>query len=194
MLSSAARDALLALARQAIEQTITRGSLTFPDLTRLPEEFRSPRDVFVTLHKQRDLRGCTGAVHSTRALAHEVMATAAASASEDPRFSPLTAEEFPSLTIEISILSPFREVHAVDDIIPRKHGVLVQQGLQKGLFLPQVWEETGWDKTRFLNELCQSKAGLTAHAWQIPGTLLYIFEVEAFAAAVMDIGESTAPV
>src|SRR5262249_54978131 len=105
-----------------------------------------------------------------------------ASASEDPRFPPLTPDESNGLSLEISVLSPMRRIRSVTDILPGIHGVMVTRGVRRGLFLPQVWGESGWDTERFLNELCQSKAGLPAECWKDPQTELYVFDVDSFSA------------
>lgn len=171
---------LLQLAGQAIGDYLKTGQITFPPLASIPLELQSPAAVFVTLRVNDTLRGCIGNLTLGLPLAHEVMATAVGSATEDSRFPVVGAEELSDLQIEISILSPFQRIQAPDDIVPGKHGVMVTYGSKRGLFLPQVWETTEWDRTKFLNDLCEMKAGLPASAWKDSRTEIYVFEVEAF--------------
>jgi AmmeMemoRadiSam system protein A len=187
VLTSQDRQTLLALAKQAIENYVSGTPFTLPDLQTLPPNIRIPASIFVTLRQGHELRGCLGNLSCNQPLAHEVMTTAIAAASEDPRFEPLSADEWPQLNLEISVLSPFQRAASAKDIIPGKHGVMVQRGSRKGLFLPQVWKETGWDKNKFLNELCSTKSGLPAAAWQDPQTELWIFDVESFESSAAEI-------
>ena len=187
MLNQESRRILLALAKRALEGFIRQRPARFPELTDVPVDLTQPGAVFVTLRVNRELRGCIGSLERAQPLAYEVMSTAIASASEDPRFGPLTHEEFSGLTIEISVLSPLRRVQNSHAITPGEHGVMVVRGHRKGLLLPQVWKETGWEKTRFLSELCELKAGLPANAWKDPQTELYVFEVESFSAQAAEI-------
>jgi AmmeMemoRadiSam system protein A len=172
---------LLSLAKSALESALAQKDVAFPPLESLPDDLTSPRGVFVTLRIHQALRGCVGDIDSQRPLAYDAMDTAIASAQDDPRFPPLTLEECAGLTIEISVLTPFERIQSADAITPDVHGVLVKRGRYRGLFLPQVWKESGWDKERFLNELCHSKAGLPEYAWKETSTELYVFEVESFA-------------
>jgi AmmeMemoRadiSam system protein A len=88
-----------------------------------------------------------------------------AAATEDPRFIPLTMEELPETDIEISVLSPIEEVKTIEDIQVGIHGLVIGHKGRRGLLLPQVPVEYGWDRKRFLEETCR-KAGLPANAWQ----------------------------
>jgi AmmeMemoRadiSam system protein A len=192
VLSPDSRTTLLALAKHALESFVLEQPVVFPKLTDVPGDLSQPGTVFVTLRVDHTLRGCIGNLDRAQPLAYAVMKTAIASASEDPRFGPLTRKEFNGLSIEISVLSPLRRIQDDSGIIPGEHGVLIVRGPRKGLFLLQVWKETGWDKTRFLKELCQDKAGLSANAWKDPQTEIYVFDAESFCAAVADIPNPTA--
>jgi AmmeMemoRadiSam system protein B/AmmeMemoRadiSam system protein A len=140
----------------------------------------SPRAVFVTLTQNGNLRGCIGQTVAQLPLLQAVPQMACAAAFEDPRFPPLTAEELPRTTIEISILSPLQKIRSAQEIVMGKHGVVVRAQGHMGLFLPQVAAETGWSKEEFLDELCSQKAFLPARAWQDPDTELYVFTVQSF--------------
>jgi uncharacterized protein (TIGR00296 family) len=97
---------------------------------------------------------------------------------EDPRFPPLQLADLAELTIDVSILSPFERAVSLETIIPGRHGVLVQKGGKRGLFLPQVWSESGWSKEEFLKALCEMKAGIRTERLDDPTLEWYVFETE----------------
>lgn len=168
---------LLGLARAAIARHIAgeKGSLPLPDDPFLSE----PAAVFVTLTTDGRLRGCIGTTEPSEGLAVAVRRMAVAAATEDYRFSPVTAAELRDIHIEISVLSPMKRVSSPDEIREGVHGVVVRRGARGGLFLPQVWEHFS-TKKEFMDELCSQKTGLAPDAWTSPGTDLYIFTVFAF--------------
>jgi len=90
---------------------------------------------------------------------------------------PLTPPELDQIDIEISILSPLRCISKIEEIEIGTHGLLIEQGARRGLLLPQVATEYGWDRHAFLEAVAR-KAGLPAHAWRDPGTRLYVFSAE----------------
>lgn len=168
---------LLNLARAAIARHIAgeKGPLPLPDDPRLSE----PAAVFVTLTTNGRLRGCIGTTEPREGLAAAVRGMAVAAATEDYRFSPVTAAELRDIHIEVSVLSPMTRVSSPDEIREGVHGVVVRRGARGGLFLPQVWEHFS-TKKEFMDELCSQKAGLTPDAWTSPGTDVYVFTVFAF--------------
>jgi len=104
---------------------------------------------------------------------------AQAAAFEDPRFAPLSEEELPEVDIEISVLSPTREISDLEEIKVGEHGLIVQQGMRKGLLLPQVATEYNWDRTTFLRHTCL-KAGLPADAYKDKDTTIKVFSAQVF--------------
>jgi len=155
------RGALLRLAHYAIEATLRRAPLEFgaqsASLTVL-------RGIFITLHIEGKLRGCVGQVAPRYRLYRAVAETAIGAAFNDPRFLPVTASEAPQLKIEISVLSPLQPC-VPEAFEVGRHGVLISKGGNRGLLLPQVATEHGWDRIRFLQEACH-KAGLALDAWK----------------------------
>ena len=103
---------------------------------------------------------------------------AIASATQDYRFSPVTPEEIPGLEIEISVLTPLRRIHSIDEIQLGKHGIYIKKGYNSGTFLPQVASETGWTKEEFLGHCAQDKAGLGWNGWK--DAELYVYEAIVF--------------
>ena len=166
---------LLQMARNAIAEKVGETHRVVP--TTDDPILLQPAAVFVTLKERGELRGCIGGTEARLPLEKAVQYFASAAAFNDPRFRPLNKEELPQVHIEISILSPLKRIHSPSEIIPVLHGVVVKQGGRSGLFLPQVWLETGWTKEVFLDQLCSQKGGFPARAWQEPGTELYIFTV-----------------
>ena len=168
---------LLGIARAAIARHIAGEKSAVP----LPEDprLREPAAVFVTLTANGRLRGCIGTTEPREGIAAAVRSMAVAAATEDYRFSPVTAAELPNIRIEISVLSPMKRVSSPDEITKDVHGVFVRRGARRGLFLPQVWEHFR-TKKEFMDELCSQKAGLAPDAWTAPATDIYVFTVFAF--------------
>lgn len=142
--------------------------------------FDEPAGVFVTLRQHGELRGCIGVFEPNEPLAQAIKKMALAAALEDDRFEPLSKDEMDETKIEISILSPMEKVASADEIELNKHGVFLKQGRHNGVFLPQVAEETGWNKETFLDTLCTEKAGLGAGCWREPRTEIFVFTTQDF--------------
>lgn len=172
---------LLRLARQAIAGYLAQRATPLPSADPAwPPSLREPAAVFVTLRRGEQLRGCVGTTEAREAVGLAVQRYAIAAATEDTRFPPVTQEELGAVTLEISVLSPLRRLKDVVEIRPYVDGVTVRQGSHVGVFLPQVWDETGWRREEFLRQLCAQKAGLPPDAWQDPSAELYVFTVHSF--------------
>ena len=168
------RELLLQLAHRSIEAAL--GGRTI-DLTAPTPHLEEMRGAFTTLHLQGRLRGCIGYVVPTHSLYRTVAETAQAAAFDDPRFRPVTVEEAPHLSVEISVLSPPQPIRP-EDVVPGVHGLIVSQGGRRGLLLPQVPVEWHWDRDTFLAQTCL-KAGLPSDAWR-QGIDLQAFTAEVF--------------
>ena len=171
-----ARRELLRIAREAIRAGL-RGRRYVPEEPADPA-LRRPAGVFVTLHENGALRGCIGTFQSDRPLYRNVAEMAQAAAFEDPRFPPLRPEEFPRVDLEISVLSPMERVPDPREVQVGRHGLYIVQGPRRGVLLPQVAVEQGWDRETFLAQTCL-KAGLPPDAWS-RGAEIYVFEAEVF--------------
>ncbi len=136
------------------------------------------RGAFVTLHKAGALRGCIGMFTSDKSLYNTVKDMAINAATEDPRFPRVTPEELPGLAVEISALTPLRKTSDVTEIEVGRHGIYIISGANRGVLLPQVAVEHGFDRDTFLDQTCL-KAGLSAGSWKA-GAEIYIFEAEVF--------------
>ncbi len=177
MIPDTQRAELLSIARRAIEETI-RGGSPLPLVPYGP--LAQPAGAFVTLHINASLRGCIGHVEADRPLARVVAECAVSAATADPRFPRVTGAELPGLHIEVSVLGAFERVSSMAEIEVGRHGLLVEHGWRRGLLLPQVAPEWGWDVPAFVAHTCE-KAGLPPDAWPARGAVLFRFEAEVFA-------------
>jgi AmmeMemoRadiSam system protein A len=165
---------LLDLARRALDAKV-RGT-TPPAVETDADDPR--RGAFVSIFWRGELRGCLGRLKSNLPIRRIVFQLAQAVADSDPRFEKVTASELADLAFEISVLTREREVTSVEEIEVGRHGLIVEHGSSRGLLLPQVPIEHGWDRDTFLDHTC-IKAGLEAVAWR-RGVRIFIFEAQVF--------------
>ena len=171
------------LARDTVELYVRTAKEPSPDLT---GPFKEKRGVFVTLHTypSEDLRGCIGIPHPVMAL-QDAIVSAAVSATRDPRFPPLATGELDTIIVELTVLTPPERIKVshpkeyVDRVVIGRDGLIVEQGIYKGLLLPQVPLEQGWDVEEFLSHTCL-KAGLLPDTWCDPLTKIYSFGGQIF--------------
>jgi AmmeMemoRadiSam system protein A len=177
MISPEEQRELLLLAREAITCALTGVSVPRrpPHLPGLAQRC----GLFVTLKQAGELRGCIGHIESLLPLGEVVGEIAVMAALEDPRFSPVTSEELAAISVQISVLSPFRRIHGPDEVVVGTHGILLELGGFRGLLLPQVAPEFGWTAVEFL-EATARKAGLPRDAWQDACAKLSVFTAEVF--------------
>ncbi len=150
----------------------------------LPPVFRERRGAFVTwkVHPGGGLRGCIGYPLPVLALAEAIERAAVSAALEDPRFPPVTPEEFPELFAEVSVLgvpTPVPLAERASSIRPGVDGLIVEAGSRSGLLLPQVALEQGWNTVELLDGTCE-KAGLAPGAWRRPSVTVRSFRAEVF--------------
>jgi AmmeMemoRadiSam system protein B/AmmeMemoRadiSam system protein A len=156
-LTGAQRQELLALARATIEAYLNTGHI--PAYEAADPALARRCAAFVTLKKGGELRGCIGDLWADTPLYQRVQELALAAATSDPRFPPLTSDELDEVDIEISILSPLRRMDDTRQVKVGTHGLVILQSGRKGVLLPQVPVEEGWDREAYLENLCL-KAGL----------------------------------
>lgn len=179
---------LVKLARRAIEERLRTGETIRP--LDAAEKLTQPCGVFVTLNRVDDgthtLRGCIGFPHPVMPLAEAVVEAALGAAFEDPRFHPVSRGEMEHIAVEVSVLTP-PEVIRVEDpseypekIVVGRDGLIVGRGARRGLLLPQVAVEWGWDAEEFLTNCCL-KAGLPPDAWLDRRTEVSRFQAIIFA-------------
>jgi AmmeMemoRadiSam system protein A len=171
------RCILLGIARTAIASALVGEPL--PDAPPLPwPALLQQRGVFTTLYLGGQLRGCVGYALPIRSLFRAVGETARAAAFEDSRFLPVTPEEARELKVSLSVLSPLFSVTPAAVEVGR-HGLVISDGIRRGLLLPQVPIEHAWDRETFLAQTCH-KAGLPLDAWRHPGIDIQAFTAEVF--------------
>ncbi len=175
-LSPDEKTELLRLAREAVETAVADNRLVHYE-TQDPA-FLGARGAFVTLKKRGELRGCIGYIEPIFPLYDTVIRTAIFAATQDQRFPPVTRRELPELEYEISVLTTPQKIDNPRLIEVGRHGLIISRGENRGLLLPQVATENGWDRETFLNEACL-KAGLPPDAWK-KGAEISTFEAIVF--------------
>jgi AmmeMemoRadiSam system protein A len=168
------RAILLELAHQSILSALERREIS---LTAPSPHLAEPRGAFTTIYFQKVLRGCVGYVLPVASVYRTVAETARAAAFEDTRFTPITMEEARGLDVSLSILSPLKVIKP-EEVEIGVHGLVVVKDGRRGLLLPQVPVEHGWDRVTFIQQTCR-KAGLALDAWQ-QGATLEAFTAEVF--------------
>lgn len=179
---------LVALARNAVKEYLTAGKhLNPPQNT--PKKLFERCGVFVTINKikqgEKQLRGCIGYPYPTLPLVEAVIESAIEAATQDPRFHPLSLTELNTVVFEVSVLTPPEAVTVkkpdeyVTKIKVGEDGLIVEKGIFKGLLLPQVPVEWGWNEEEFLCQCC-IKAGLPPDSWLTKGTKIYKFQAIIF--------------
>jgi AmmeMemoRadiSam system protein A len=171
------RLTLLQIARAAISAHLQGVQAPVPDA---PGDLGRPAGAFVTLRLDGTLRGCIGYLERDRPLVEVVASSAVSAASEDPRFLPIDVKELEAAHIEISVLGPLEPIVPPDpaEIQIGRHGLVIEQGVRRGLLLPQVAVEWEWGAEAFLAHTC-IKAGLPPDAWK-HGAEVFRFDAEVF--------------
>jgi len=190
-ISEQEKKALLAQAREAISAKLEKRPPEYKLDVSLQKAVREgssalvkPCGAFVSLHKrdtkgERKLRGCIGRMNAVTPLEETVRFMALEAAFSDPRFPPLDVLEFSGVDIEISALSPMELCSDPRLVKVGVHGLYLIHGARRGVLLPQVAVEQGWDREEYLDYICV-KAGLPPLSYEAPGAELYIFTAEVF--------------
>jgi uncharacterized protein (TIGR00296 family) len=173
----------LELARVAIEKHLSE-HIRIKTPEGLHPSFEEKRGVFVTLNKYGSLRGCIGYPYPIFKLKEAIIDAAISAAVNDPRFPPVTLEEFKDVTIELTVLTMPQELKVKPKELPEhievgRHGLIVKKGFYQGLLLPQVATEYNWTAEEFLCQTCW-KAGLSQAAWLEADTEVSTFEGQIF--------------
>lgn len=167
---------LLQIARSSVRARLSGEVFPTPEIPQ--GSLSESRGIFVSIHKNGELRGCIGNIHAAGPLYRSAAECAISAAFGDPRFFPLMSEEFPMVDFEISVLSPMQRVVNVNEIEVGKHGLLISKSGYRGLLLPQVATAYAWDRVTFLQETCR-KAGLRADDWK-SGATIHCFSALVF--------------
>jgi len=179
---------LVKLARKAVEEYLKNGKMT-----EVPKDVSSKLmekcGVFVTLNSfyqgKKELRGCIGFPYPTTPLTRAVIESAINSATQDPRFPPVSLNELNHIVFEVSVLTPPQLVKVEkptdypSKIKVGQDGLIVERSYYKGLLLPQVPIEWNWEEEEFLCQCCM-KAGLPPDHWLLKDTKVYKFQAIIF--------------
>jgi hypothetical protein len=179
---------LVELARKAVEEHLkSRKRIVVPQ--NISKKLQEPLGVFVTINTikdgEKELRGCIGYPYPTTPLIQAVIESAISSATQDPRFYPLSLSELDNVVFEVSVLTSPQliEVKKTSEYSTKinvgKDGLIVEKGMFKGLLLPQVPVEWEWDEEEFLCQCC-IKAGLPPDNWLLEGTKIFKFQAIIF--------------
>lgn len=169
---------LLKIARNAIESRLQKKRISYVDESLISEALNTKCGAFVTLKKNGSLRGCVGQFKPSGPLYKCIVQVAETAAFEDVRFNPVQLYEMKSIEIEISVLTPLKRIKSIDEFELGKHGIYMVKGTHSGTFLPQVAEETGWNREEFLGNCALEKAGIGYNGWKDAD--LYIYEALIF--------------
>lgn len=184
-----AKARLLRIARESIVQGLEGRRHKPPKPAETALIVRS--GAFVTISRAGALRGCIGTFEASKPLYLTVADMARSAAFDDPRFPPLQKSEYATIGLEISVLTPLRKLDDPSEVTVGRHGVYIVRDAYRGVLLPQVATEYGWDRVRFLEETCR-KAGLPRDAWR-EGAEIYVFEAEVFGEKVPEGKHTTGP-
>lgn len=170
---------LLSLARATLDNYTRSGRLPEVKDGTFSPRLREKYGVFVTLHKNGELRGCIGHILPKAPLWKAVMENAVNSGFRDFRFPPLREEELKEVSLEVSVLSPLRRISGPEEFQVGREGILIRLGNSSAVFLPQVATEQGWDREQTLCHLCR-KAGLPWYAWWNKDMEFHVFTTTVF--------------
>lgn len=176
LLTKKEQKELLKIARDTIVTQVTTGKIPAASSTSAGLNLHS--GCFVTIKQKGELRGCIGNFVSDQPLYLLVQEMAVSAAIRDPRFYPMKPHDLAEFTLDISVLSPLQQISSVDEIKVGKHGIYIVKGSYRGVLLPQVATEYGWNRDQFLRHTC-IKAGLPEDAWQGECNI-FIFSAQVF--------------
>lgn len=165
---------LVQLARRTLEEYVRNGRVIRPPAELTPE-MRERAGVFVTIHKNGQLRGCIGTTGPTREnVAAEIIQNAISSGTADPRFPPVTEDELDDLVYSVDVLSEPEPISGPSELDPQRYGVIVRKGHRSGLLLPHL---EGIDTVEEQLAIAKRKAGIGLNE---EGVQLYRFEVRRY--------------
>lgn len=176
-LNAQEQEILLGIARQAIVDQIRTGRHEVEP--REEKALNSRRGCFVSIKQNGKLRGCIGNFQSAQPLFSEAAEIAVSSATRDPRFYPMDETDLDNFRLEISVLSPLDKIDDIAQIEIGTHGIYLEKSFYRGVLLPQVATEHGWNRETFLMQTC-IKAGLPTDAWKNEDAEIYTFSAQIF--------------
>ncbi|MDA3952253.1 MAG: AmmeMemoRadiSam system protein A [Bacteroidales bacterium] len=177
-LTNQEKKKLLQIARSTINEYLVTGKSLKIEKSELTSSLEMDCGAFVTLHKDKALRGCIGRLVTDESLYIIVQKMAIAAATEDSRFSVVEKDELNNIDLEISVLTPLEKIELIDEIEIGRHGIYIKKGFSSGTFLPQVAVESQWTKEEFLGYCAKHKVGIGWDGWKDAD--IYTFEAIVF--------------
>ena len=177
-LSEKDKKELLAIARTTIDEYVRNDKVPSIDDSGFSPALKEHCGAFVSLYKRKKLRGCIGRFKVSEPLYKVVQKMAIASATQDYRFPRVNETEIEDLSIEISVLTPMRQIQSIDEIEMGKHGIYIRKGTASGTYLPQVGTQTGWSREDFLGHCAKDKARIGWDGWK--DAEIFIYEALVF--------------
>jgi AmmeMemoRadiSam system protein A len=175
-MSAKEKQLLLEIAREAIVSYVQNGAI--PEREVNNSNLLVQQGCFVCIKINGMLRGCIGNFISDKPLYRLVQEMAVSAATRDPRFYPMKKDDLKDFDVEISVLSPLHKISSIEEIEVGVHGLYLEKNFSRGVLLPQVALEYGWDRDTFLSQT-SIKAGLGKDDWQ-EGTDIYTFSALVF--------------
>lgn len=165
-LTDAEKATLFAIAEDTLQWCVNggRGKFAF-DRYNITEKLKVKTATFVTLKQHGMLRGCIGSLTPVQPLFESVHDNAINAALQDPRFMPVTPGELKGLEVDVSILSPIKDIASLDEFHLGEHGIIIEKGMNRAVYLPEVAVEQKWTKEETLTSLSE-KAGMNGDAWR----------------------------
>lgn len=179
-LSNEQREAIRVAAAEVVKACVDDRNASLPDLNAIGVGNAVVSGIFVSLKRNGRLRACMGSFGATMPLLKTLVDAARRSATADPRFPRISSVEIPHLDLEVWLLFAPEPVNVkgearINEVTIGTHGLQIVRGNQRGLLLPGVATDNGWDSKEFLDNVC-IKAGLSPTAWKEPDTILFRFE------------------
>ena len=160
-LDESEKNLLKNIARDTLFEAVINGKKFEVDATELSQNLKTNVGAFVTLYKNKQLRGCIGIFEPNEPLYEVVRNMAISSAFHDTRFNPVSEDELEDIEIEISVLTPRKKISSLDDIDIGRDGIYIQKGSRSGTYLPHVATQMGWDAEEFVSSCALEKAGIS---------------------------------
>ncbi len=177
-LAASEKEELIDLAKKSIETFATVQTNFYPEKNTFSANLLVKTGAFVTVYKNKKLRGCIGRFNPSQPLYQTICDMAISASFNDTRFPPVTEEELNELELEISVLTPLKRINSIDDIELGKHGIFIRRGNKTGTYLPKVAKDTGWGLEEFLGHCARDKARIGWEGWK--DAELYTFEALVF--------------
>ena len=152
------------IAKDTLDEAVIGGKKFEVDSSNLPKNLKEHLGAFVTLYKNKQLRGCIGTFEPNQPLYEVVRDMAISSAFNDTRFKQVTNDELDSIEIEISVLTPRKKIKSLDEIVIGRHGIYIQKGSRSGTYLPHVATQMNWDVEQFVSSCAHEKAGISDYS------------------------------